>query len=146
MSRVNKKSLVDQDVVIDLTSMTDCIFLLLIFFVVTTVFDKTSGLDVDVPPPNPAQEKTQPKNPLKDINVVINVKNQIEIKGKKVELNEIQDILLKEMKDPNCSKNVVFQADHETLHEWVVKILDEIKAVKPQGIIFAKEEDEKGES
>ena len=41
----------------DLTPLIDCVFLLLVFFMVTTVFLHTKGLEVDMPSQSDAQEE-----------------------------------------------------------------------------------------
>ena len=50
----------------DMTPLIDCVFLLLIFFMVTTVFLQTKGLEVDMPADSQAEEEKK-----KDINVAI---------------------------------------------------------------------------
>ena len=49
----------------DLTPLTDCVFLLLIFFMVATTFITTKGISVDLP-----TGKSESR-PTKDVNIVI---------------------------------------------------------------------------
>jgi len=60
----------------DLTPLIDCVFLLLIFFMVTTVFLHTKGLEVDMPAQSDAEEEQK-----KDINVLLDANGKIQIKG-----------------------------------------------------------------
>ena len=53
----------------DLTPLIDTVFLLLIFFMVTTVFSTTPGIEVDLPK---AAEAESP--PEKDLNILISDK------------------------------------------------------------------------
>ena len=63
----------------DLAPLIDCVFLLLIFFMVTTVFLHTKGLEVDMPAKSEATEEQK-----KDINVVLDHEGRIQIKGEEV--------------------------------------------------------------
>ena len=45
---------------IDLTSMIDVVFLLLIFFMVTTTFDKNSAIKIELPTASNADDTGQP--------------------------------------------------------------------------------------
>ena len=60
----------------DMTPLIDCVFLLLIFFMVTTVFLHTKGLEVDMPAQSESVEDQK-----KDINVLIDSEGKIELKG-----------------------------------------------------------------
>jgi biopolymer transport protein ExbD len=53
----------------DMTPMIDCVFQLLIFFMVTTVFAVQSGLKVDLP-----TASTSDAPPEKDLSIVISDK------------------------------------------------------------------------
>ena len=64
----------------DLTPLIDCVFLLLIFFMVTTVFIHSKGLDVDLP----AQSEATEQQEKKDINIHIDAQGRIQISGEDV--------------------------------------------------------------
>ena len=61
----------------DLTPLIDCVFLLLIFFMVTTVFIHAKGLDVDLPAESQATEQQDKKN----VNIHIDAQGRIQIGG-----------------------------------------------------------------
>jgi biopolymer transport protein ExbD len=46
---LNRSQADDEEVAIDLSPMIDCVFILLIFFIVTTVFVEDSGVEVTKP-------------------------------------------------------------------------------------------------
>jgi biopolymer transport protein ExbD len=50
---------------INISPMIDMVFILLIFFIVTTVFVDERGLNVDKPIPNPNQRQDQKPDPFK---------------------------------------------------------------------------------
>ena len=49
MSRRRKQFSAEEEVGVDLTPMLDVVFIMLIFFIVTTSFVKESGIDVNRP-------------------------------------------------------------------------------------------------
>lgn len=117
----------------DLTPLIDCVFMLLIFFMVTTVFIKTKGLMVDLPKATAAEE-----TPGKDINVVIEKSGDIEINGEKIEWDKLEETL-RRAKEALKSTNVVIQADREVKHKLVVRVVDAARGEGIDGIVFATE-------
>jgi biopolymer transport protein ExbD len=73
---------------INISPMIDMVFILLIFFIVTTVFVEEEGLNVDKPTPAPPdQQQDDPKEPIM---LRVNVNNQVMIDGTVVTLNRVE--------------------------------------------------------
>ena len=120
----------------DLTPLIDCVFLLLIFFMVTTVFLHTKGLEVDLPAKSdPVQEQK------KDINVLLDENGSMEIKGEAIEKMALGPRLVLAMDEAN-NKNIIIQAQAECAQKHVVYVVDTAKDVGVEGIAFAREEEE----
>jgi biopolymer transport protein ExbD len=120
----------------DLTPLIDCVFLLLIFFMVTTVFLHTKGLEVDMPAQSDAVEEQK-----KDINVLLDQDGKIEIKGEQVAPAALAQRLVQAMEDAN-NKNIIIQADGECPQKYVVFVVDKAKEIGVEGIAFARESEE----
>ena len=120
----------------DLAPLIDCVFLLLIFFMVTTVFLHTKGLEVDMPARSEATEEQK-----KDINVVLDRDGKIQIKGEEVSPDELGDRLVTAMEEAN-NENIIIQADGDCPQEHVVYVVDTGKRVGVVGIAFAREQEE----
>ena len=120
----------------DLAPLIDCVFLLLIFFMVTTVFLHTRGLEVDMPARSEATEEQK-----KDINVVLDREGRIQIKGEEVSPDELGDRLVMAMEEAN-NENIIIQADGDCPQEHVVYVVDTGKRVGVVGIAFAREQEE----
>ena len=120
----------------DLAPLIDCVFLLLIFFMVTTVFLHTKGLEVDMPAKSEATEEQK-----KDINVVLDREGKIQIKGEEVSPDELGDRLVMAMEEAN-NENIIIQADGDCPQEHVVYVVDTGKRVGVVGIAFAREQEE----
>ena len=120
----------------DMTPLIDCVFLLLIFFMVTTVFLHTKGLEVDMPAQSEAVEDQK-----KDINVLIDSEGKIELKGEGIEPASLAQRLVQAMEEAN-NKNIIINADGDCAQRHVVFVVDEARAVGVEGIAFARDEEE----
>jgi biopolymer transport protein ExbD len=76
--RKHRESIIGEGEV-DLTPLIDCVFLLLIFFMVTTVFIEVQGLVVDLPSSSDSQEEQQQKK--KDVNVLVTSTGEYQVSG-----------------------------------------------------------------
>ena len=120
----------------DMTPLIDCVFLLLIFFMVTTVFLHTKGLEVDMPAQSESVEDQK-----KDINVLIDSEGRIELKGEDIEPAYLAQRLVQAMKEAN-NKNIIIQAEGECPQKYVVFVVDKAKEVGVEAIAFAREASE----
>jgi len=100
-----------------MSSMTDIVFLLLIFFMITSTLVTTSALDILLPK---ASGKTENK---KSISVSITKKLQYYIDSKKVNENSLEQDLLKMLSDKE-SPTIVLRAEEGVPIEKAVKIMD----------------------
>ncbi len=101
----------------NMSSMTDIVFLLLIFFMITSTLVTTSALDILLPK---ASGKTENK---KSISVSITKKLQYYIDSKKVNENSLEQDLLKMLSDKE-SPTIVLRAEEGVPIEKAVKIMD----------------------
>ena len=120
----------------DMTPLIDCVFLLLIFFMVTTVFLHTKGLEVDMPAESEATEEKK-----KDINVLLDRDGKIQIKGEDVASAALAAQLVTAMEEAN-NENIIIQADGECAQKHVVFVVDRAKEVGVEGIAFVREREE----
>jgi biopolymer transport protein ExbD len=102
---------------INLTPLIDVVFLLLIFFMVTTSFSLTRGIKVDLPTTTIPQEKIEQ-------NIVISVTKEGKIYLDKTQISKTE--LVRTLKRQIGKKNslVVINADKDTRHGMVVEVMD----------------------
>lgn len=114
-------SLLEADV--NLTPLVDIVFLLLIFFMVTSTFAREQSLNVELPEVSSASGKTDGPSPLV---ISISETGATIIEGKEVPPAELmarlKDITQKNNDLPRTA--VVVRADKKTPHGQVVKVLD----------------------
>lgn len=102
---------------IDLTPLVDVVFILLIFFIVTSVFKKEElALILDLP----SSEAKEMKSEEKHVTIELSP-NKIAYKGAVMNLNELN---LSLMKIKNKKDSIILRVDKEVKYERVVKILD----------------------
>ena len=126
-----------EDRPMDITPLIDAVFLLLIFFMVTTVFSTPPGLKVDLPK---AAESDAP--PEKDLNIVISAKGEMELNGEPVTMDNLESELRRQKAIYN-SKVLIIKADKRTLHGVVVDVMDAAKSVGIDELAIATEKEEK---
>jgi len=102
---------------LDLTPIIDVVFILLIFFIVTSVFKKEElALMLDLPSSNAQSIQ------IKEEQIFIELsENKLAIKGIEVSFSSLEDNL-KEIK--NKENAVIVRIDKKVPYERVVKILD----------------------
>lgn len=125
-------SLLKEDAV-DLTPLIDCVFMLLIFFMVTTVFITSKGLNVDMPKASSTESQ-----PGKDINLIIEEDGLMELNGEEVSMEDLPREL-KRLREELETENMILQAYPTTIHALVVKVVDIARAQGIEGIAFARE-------
>ncbi len=94
MGRRSRTVIEDEDTELNMTPMLDVVFILLIFFIVTSVFVKTPGIDPNRPDAN-TDVKWDPT-----IIVAISSNNEVWIDKRPYELNEVRPVI-QSMKDEN---------------------------------------------
>ena len=120
---------------LDLTPMLDIVFIMLIFFIVTTSFIKESGIEVNRPNAETA-ERDQKGNIL----VAISENNEIFIDRRKVDLRAIRPNIIR-LKAENPEGSVIIQADKESRSGLLVEAMDQIRLAGVQNISIAAKND-----
>lgn len=104
-----------------LAPLVDCVFLLLIFFMVTTVFSLTPGLDVKLPE---AEKARTPK--VQNMFLTIDEDGNMKLNRRSVTFANLEE-KIKETMNRLDTKTFIIQADKRTLHGVVVKAMDVAK-------------------
>jgi biopolymer transport protein ExbD len=117
-----------------MTPITDTSFLLLIFFMITTVFKNPSQLTMTLP---------DARNPVKmeqvKITVEMNAGGEMAVNGKTVLMDNFDEYLVME-KNKTQSKTIVIRADQDAKHGDIIKMMRIAKAVGIETISMAVED------
>lgn len=131
--RLGRRSPYQDEAQVDLTSMLDIVFIMLIFFIVTSSFTKESGIEVNRPKASNAVSKKEAS-----VFVAVTADNTIFIDKRQVDVERIQstlqglDIDLK-------SASLVIQADNLAYNGSVVRVMDAAKGAGITKIALATE-------
>jgi len=119
---LNLKPQVREEIDLNLTPLIDVVFLLLIFFMVSTTFEKTARLKVDLPEAS-AQAVQQSNN---KIVIGIDAKGRYYINDRQLVNTQIKTLklALTKVSGDNKEMPIVLRADAKTPHQSVVRAMD----------------------
>ncbi len=121
----------DDESAIDITPMLDIVFIMLIFFVVTSSFVKESGIDVNRPSASTAERKE-----TGSILVAISMDNNVWIDKRRVDPDAIRPNI-ERLHAENPEGAVVIQADKASTSGLLVKVMDQIRLAGVTNISIA---------
>jgi biopolymer transport protein ExbD len=117
---------------LSIAPLIDIVFLLLIFFMVTSHFDVASGVRISLPKVTKRilnQEKNR-------ITLVIDKSGYTYLEGKRMDTKALQEKMKRLVKDKGIFQ-VILQADKDVSHGKVVQIMDLAKTAGAHSIIIA---------
>ena len=133
MRRKNRRQIEDSN--LDLTPMMDIVFIMLIFFIVTTSFVKETGVDINRP-----NAETAERDEKGNILVGITANNEIWIDKRRVDLEAVR-ANIERLKIEYPEGSVIIQADKESRSGLLVETMDQIRLAGVQNISIAAKND-----
>lgn len=121
----------EEDVEINMTPMLDVVFILLIFFIVTTSFVRESGIDINRPDADSATSLSQ-----KAIVVAISNNNQIWIDKRQVDKRAVRRNIERLLSESPESA-LIIQADKAAQTGLLISVLDQAKLAGAVNIAVA---------
>lgn len=118
---------------IDMTPMLDIVFIMLIFFIVTTSFVRESGIDINRPTAKTATAKT--KN---NILIAIKPDGEVWIDKRPVDIRAVRPNV-ERLKAENPEAGVVILSDTESKTGNLVKVMDQVRLAGITNISIAAE-------
>ncbi len=107
-------------------SMADISFLLIIYFMVTSVFSATKGLDFQLP-----EEQTNTPEIKREDSIDVHVLpgGGIQVDGKQMALDQILPYIADKLKQ-NPDKPVILRTDPEATYGDMIAVFDELRQAK----------------
>jgi len=112
----------EEEAAIDMTPMLDIVFIMLIFFIVTTVFVKEAGIEVNKPE---ASQAFLHKNA--NIFIAVTEDGTVWMNKGEVAVDSVR-ATLERLLTEQPTDYVFIQADVKAKHGVVVKVMDQVKA------------------
>lgn len=103
--------------------MSDVAFLLLIFFLVTTIFNVEKGLDLVLPNANTSPKRINKKNILE---IKVAASGRVTLDGQEAQVNTIEEIVRRRILE-NEKTICVLETHPRAFYGIMVDILDELK-------------------
>ncbi|MDP5212229.1 biopolymer transporter ExbD [Pseudoalteromonas tunicata] len=125
-----QKRLEQQQQHIDLSPLLDVVFILLIFFIVTTVFVKETGVEVDKP-----QALSSQKLERNVIMIAITNSGEVIYDNSNITVAGVRNTVSQLLK--NRPQPVVIQADKQVPTELLVQVIDESKLAGASSVNIA---------
>lgn len=116
---------------LDMTPMLDIVFIMLIFFIVTTSFVKESGVSVSTPQ---AQTASQQENT--NIFIAITAQGEVWIDRRPVDPRSVRAIVARLHAD-SPEGSVIIQSDELAATGILVDVMDQVRLAGVEGIAIA---------
>ena len=118
MGWYQKKVREEENADVNLSPLLDMVFILLIFFVVTTTFTRETGVEVKKPKADSARQIDE-----KILKVAVTREGTMHIFEKQVDLDVLESLMVREV-SKNPSIKLVIVADSHSITEKVDQIID----------------------
>ncbi|HBE93055.1 MAG TPA: biopolymer transporter ExbD [Gammaproteobacteria bacterium] len=116
---------------INITPMLDVVFIMLIFFIVTTSFIKETGIDVNRPSADTAEKKERG-----NILVAINANGEIWMNKRKIDIRSVRANIERAHAE-NPEGSVVITADKESKTDTLIQVMDQARLAGVQNVSIA---------
>ncbi len=110
----------DDETKVDMSPLIDCVFILLIFFIVTTTFVEESGIALDKPQPATAAQSDAPS-----FVVELTATGKILHEGQEIGIGGVRQVARAAMQSGESP--LVVQADAEASSGLMMRVVDEAK-------------------
>ena len=121
----------DEEIDLNITPMLDIVFIILIFFVVSSSFIKESGVDVSRPGAGSAERKERG-----NIMIGITSDNQVWIDRRQVDIRAVR-ANIERLHAENPEGAVVVQADKDSKTGLLVQVIDQSRLAGVQDVSIA---------
>lgn len=120
MKRVTLAADSESGIDVNMSPLIDCVFLLLIFFIVTTVFVEETGVDVDRP-----QAVSAARLDRQSIMIALTPTGEIVYGGRMIALDSVRGLVARQLRERDMP--VIILADRDSRTGRLVELMDECK-------------------
>ena len=130
MVNMNFRHRIPEELDVNVTPLIDVVFLLLIFFMVSTTFDRQSELNIELPEASGEISESEKV----EIEIVIGPTGKFAINGNGIINTQIDTLLgaLREAAGDDNEPRIIITADKDTTHQAVMTAMD---AARQMGFI-----------
>lgn len=130
MKHVTLSEFANRGVEVNMSPLIDCVFLLLIFFIVTTVFVDEAAVEVKKPKAASAQDMEK-----HSIMLALTAEGQIVYGDRRLNLSSVRGVVSRQLRDQQ--RPVIILADQDTRTARLVDLIDECKLAGAKNVSIA---------
>ena len=130
---VRRHQIQQDETELDMTPMLDIVFIMLIFFIVTTSFVKEAGIAVNSPEAETAEQRDNA-----NIFIAISADGDVWIDKRQVDARTVRAIVAR-LHANNPEGAVVIQADEDSATRQLIYVMDQVRLAGVENIAVAAE-------
>jgi biopolymer transport protein ExbD len=118
MKLLNKTT---RKITLNLTSLIDVLFILIIFFTVSSTFLEQPGIQLQIP-----EAETSETHTVQKVVIYVNKEGRIYVNDDSVSMDNMIEAV-QQLVSAQTDKSVVLQADSNISHGFIIKIMDRLR-------------------
>ena len=130
MKRVTLSEQAERGVEVNMSPLIDCVFLLLIFFIVTTVFVEETGVEIQKPQAASAQDIDK-----HSIMIALTADGKVVFGGREIGVNGVRGVVARQLREKESP--VIILADGDARTSPLVDVIDECKLAGAKQVSIA---------
>ena len=108
---------------IEITPLIDIVFLLVIFFVVTSKIETNQYLSLDLP----STESFSSSLINSNRNIILLDTGTLIVNNQEFKISQIDDVIIGIKSSFNSSETIILSIENKAFHEWVILLMDELQ-------------------
>ena len=115
---------------IEITPLIDIVFLLVIFFVVTSKIETNQYLTLDLP----STESFSSSSINADRNIILLDTGILIVNNQEFNISKIEEIIIGIKASFDTSETIILSIENKAFHEWVITLMDELQSAGFQNL------------
>ncbi|MDA9835204.1 biopolymer transporter ExbD [Gammaproteobacteria bacterium] len=115
---------------VEITPLIDIVFLLVIFFVVTSKIETNQYLTLDLP----STESFSSSLINADRNIILLDTGALIINNQEFNISKIEDVIIGIKASFDTSETIILSIESKAFHEWVITLMDELQSAGFQNL------------
>ena len=115
---------------IEITPLIDIVFLLVIFFVVTSKIENNQYLTLDLP----STESFSSSSINADRNIILLDTGILIVNNQEFNISKIEDVIIGIKASFDTSETIILSIESKAFHEWVITLMDELQSAGFQNL------------
>ena len=115
---------------VEITPLIDIVFLLVIFFVVTSKIETNQYLTLDLP----STESFSSSSINADRNIILLDTGILIVNNQEFNISKIEEVIIGIKASFDTSETIILSIENKAFHEWVIILMDELQSAGFQNL------------